>query len=114
MKIIATYMIVLVGLTVTATATNAGQQLPPGGSWQAVALTCNIAGGSLCADRAAGGFEMLMETHQICADHVLLPKEVWAVVNSYFAEHPDRRRQGGLSGWVYEAAIAKYPCTAHN
>jgi len=37
------------------------------------------------------------------------------MVNGYFAKYPERRRDhGGVSGWVYEAAEATYPCAARH
>jgi hypothetical protein len=89
------------------------QNLPPKGSWQSIALTCDIAGGGLCASQVLGGIQMLEETKRICPDHNITAAEAWRIVNVYYTEHSDRRRMsGGLAAWVDEAATAKYRCTS--
>jgi hypothetical protein len=86
--------------------------LPPKGSWQAIALTCEIAGGELCASQALGGMQMLEEIKQICPAHNISADEAWSIVNKYYSQHSERRRSGGgLAAWVYEAAVARFGCT---
>jgi hypothetical protein len=91
-------------------------RLPPDGSWAAVVSVCRIAGGTLCADRAAGGFEMLVETHLICNAPILKPEDVWKLLDEYFGAQPNRdlRPEGlqGVSSFVLKAALARYPCPA--
>ncbi len=55
---------------------------------------------------------MLTVVHMACPDHRLQPPEIWTMVDSYYASHPDRRINGGISSFVYEAAKARFPCPA--
>jgi len=90
----------------------AASAAPAPGTWESASLVCKIAGDNYCQTWAAGAFEMLTVVHMACPSHHLQPPEIWAMVSSYYAGHPDRKIKGGLSNFVYEAAGAQFPCPA--